>query len=227
MVLIAVEAVPAGRSPPVAVGVRISSRKRNGFGASAPLSATASSLQRRAGGSAIMPKLVKLVGPSSTLLAEGLSPLWFARSAAAGPSVRLRVCQILRLPPWRDVVVKLYTQGLLNAYYEMPRKKSKDVPEGNGPVTQDKSGLLTMEEIRRIISEATEKYFDKWTSHYGLKPEYPKEKNINQRLAGLEYEARQPRLATEANVETDKKTRKRTEGAAAADRAKKKNPVNI
>ena len=41
----------------------------------------------------------------------------------------------------------------------------------------------------------------------------------NQRLAGLEYETRQPHLATEANVETGKKARKRTEGAAAADRA--------
>ena len=42
----------------------------------------------------------------------------------------------------------------------------------------------------------------------------------NQRLAGLEHEARQPRLAMEADVETDKTTRKRTEGAPAADRAK-------
>ena len=43
----------------------------------------------------------------------------------------------------------------------------------------------------------------------------------NQRLAGLEYEARQPRLSTEeADVEPDTRTRKRTEGASAADRVK-------
>ena len=49
---------------------------------------------------------------------------------------------------------------------------------------------------------------------------------INQRLAGLKHEARQPRLATEADVEADKKICKRTEGAAGADRAKynKNNP---
>ena len=42
----------------------------------------------------------------------------------------------------------------------------------------------------------------------------------NMRLAGLEQDARQPRLATEIDVETDKKTRKRREDAGAADRAK-------
>ena len=41
----------------------------------------------------------------------------------------------------------------------------------------------------------------------------------NQRLADLEHEARQPRLAMEANVKPDTKTRKRTKDAA-ADRAK-------
>ena len=40
----------------------------------------------------------------------------------------------------------------------------------------------------------------------------------NKRLAGLEHEARRPCLATEANVEPDTRTRKRTEGASAADR---------
>ena len=41
----------------------------------------------------------------------------------------------------------------------------------------------------------------------------------NKRLAGLEHEARQSRLATEAGVEPDAKTRKCTKGASAADRA--------
>ena len=38
---------------------------------------------------------------------------------------------------------------------------------------------------------------------------------IKQPLAGLKHEARQPRLATGADVEPDIKTRKRTENAAA------------
>ena len=42
-----------------------------------------------------------------------------------------------------------------------------------------------------------------------------------QRLAGLEQGARQPRLAMEADVISDSKTGKRTEGAAAADQAKR------
>ncbi|CAM9124457.1 unnamed protein product, partial [Ascophyllum nodosum] len=42
----------------------------------------------------------------------------------------------------------------------------------------------------------------------------------NKRLASLEQDARQPRLAMEADVPADKKTRKRTEGAATAVQAK-------
>ena len=77
-----------------------------------------------------------------------------------------------------------------------------------------------MENLRRIRSEDVAKSFDKWTSHFGLKLKYPKAKSTNQRLAGREHEPWQPRLATEADVETDKKTRKRTKGAVATDRAK-------
>ena len=84
-----VKAVLAGSKPPAAGGVRISTGESHGFGASAPLSARASSVQGKAGGSAIMPKLIELIGPASTLFAEELSPC-FARSAAAS-SVRLRV----------------------------------------------------------------------------------------------------------------------------------------
>ena len=42
----------------------------------------------------------------------------------------------------------------------------------------------------------------------------------SQRLAGLEREARQPRLATEADVKPDTKTGKHTEDASSADRMK-------
>ena len=100
----------------------------------------------------------------------------------------------------------------------MPRKKSKAVAEGNGPVPHNTFGLagITMVEIRRIMSEALEKFFDKY---YGLKPGYPKEKNTDQCLASLEHDAWQPRLAKEADLKPDTKTRKRTKDVA-ADRAK-------
>ena len=44
---------------------------------------------------------------------------------------------------------------------------------------------------------------------------YEDDEKGNQRLAGLKQEARQPRLATEADVPTETKTRKRLEDAAA------------
>ena len=60
MVLIAVEAVPAGNKPPAAVGVRISTGERQSFGSSASLSTMASSLQGRAEGSVeSSPKLIR------------------------------------------------------------------------------------------------------------------------------------------------------------------------
>ena len=100
--------------PPAAVSVRISTGEIHGFGTSAPLSARASSLQRRAGGSAVTRKLIQLIGPASTLFAKELSPC-FAQSAVAS-SVRLRVLGLMtRLPPWRDVVAELHAQGPLNA----------------------------------------------------------------------------------------------------------------
>ena len=74
MFLIAVEAVLMGSKPPAAAGVRISPSERHSFGASALLSTRALSLNiRKAGGSAFMPKLIKLVGPLATG-AEELSP---------------------------------------------------------------------------------------------------------------------------------------------------------
>ena len=68
-----------------------------------------------------------------------------------------------------------------------------------------------MEEVRRIFSEVLDKHLSENTHIL---------RATNQPVAGLKHEARQPRLAAEADVETDKKARKRTEGAAAADRAK-------
>ena len=90
MVIIAAEAVPASSKPPSTVSVHISTGGRHGFGASAPLSTRASPVDfSGARDSAIVPELVKLVEPPSTL-AEELSP-FITRSAAEAPSVRLGV----------------------------------------------------------------------------------------------------------------------------------------
>ena len=51
MVVVAVKGVPAGSKPAAAVSVRISTGETHSFGAAAPLSTMASSLQGRAGGS--------------------------------------------------------------------------------------------------------------------------------------------------------------------------------
>ena len=80
-----------GSKPPAAVVVRVSKDGRHDLGAASPLSTTTSYLQGRAGGSAIMLKLVELViGPGSTRQAGKLSPC-IACTAVAAPSVRSRV----------------------------------------------------------------------------------------------------------------------------------------
>ena len=76
MVLVAVEAVPERSKLSAAVGVRISTGETHNFGAVAPLSTRASSLKGRAGGSAFVPKMIELVGPLSTFLAEEPSPFY-------------------------------------------------------------------------------------------------------------------------------------------------------
>ena len=94
----------------------------------------------------------------------------------------------------------------------MPRNLSKAVPEGNGSIPQDAYvmlGRIKLEELRRIMSERLDKAFDKPTKMT---------RRENQRLSGLEQETRRPYLATEADAPTDTKTRKRMEGAAAAER---------
>ena len=76
VVLVVVEAVPAGSKPPAAVGVRISKGERRDFGAAAPLSTRASSLEQgRAGGPVeSSPKLVRHTGSGSTWFTEQMSP---------------------------------------------------------------------------------------------------------------------------------------------------------
>ena len=74
--------------------------------------------------------------------------------------------RLLTLSPAR---VYKHTSGIVvldvKVYLEMPREKSKSkpVPEGNGPVPQDKPGLggLTMEKTRRMFSKELDNCFDR------------------------------------------------------------------
>ena len=95
----------------------------------------------------------------------------------------------------------------------MSRNWSEAVPEGNGPVPQQdefESDQPTLADVYRMMEEL----FDK----SGRKlDELTEEMRVaDQRLPSLEQDARQPRLAMEADVLADKKTRERTEGAAKA-----------
>ena len=69
MVLVAVEGLSVGSKPPAAVGERIFKGERRDLGTAAPLSTKTSSLQETAGGSAFMPKMVELFGPSRIFFA--------------------------------------------------------------------------------------------------------------------------------------------------------------
>ena len=96
------------------------------------------------------------------------------------------------------------------------RTKSKAVLKGNNYIPQDifVFGGLTMEEIDRVFAEELDKYFDRKRGHIDQRFEnMEKENKNNQRLAGLQHQAQQPRLATEADVKPDTKTFERTEGA--------------
>ena len=123
--LTAVKAMPAGSRPPAAGdSVRISTGGRyGGFGASVPL-LTKPSLMHFSGAkgsTAILPKLVKLVGPSSTLLLEELSP-FTTQSAAEAPSVRLQalVSGSTSASLARRGCRALYSRLLLNADLTLP-----------------------------------------------------------------------------------------------------------
>ena len=94
----------------------------------------------------------------------------------------------------------------------MLRKESKTVPEGNYPTPRDAYVMITREELRRVPSKSMSEAFGEFKE--GLR-------RIDQRLASLEQDARQPRLAMEASVPADKKSRERTEGAVTAVQAKR------
>ena len=85
----------------------------------------------------------------------------------------------------------------------MPRKKSATVPEGNGPISMLGGNIL--QELREVMSDMGEALNECTTKNV---------RRANQRVASLEQGARQPCLAMEADVQSDTKTRQRTEGAA-------------
>ena len=95
----------------------------------------------------------------------------------------------------------------------MPRNESEAVPVGNDAVPQQEkfgSGRPTLAEMYRMVKELFDKSdwrFEKPTEELG---------SLDQRLTGLEQDARQPRLAMKADGPADTKTRERTEGAATA-----------
>ena len=97
----------------------------------------------------------------------------------------------------------------------MPRKESVATPEGNDLIPQYVLPGITLEEdLRRIMWETWDEVCEK----NGLKkPENPKEmKATDQREGSLEQDARQPRLAMEADGPTNTRTRERTEGTLTA-----------
>ena len=80
-----------GSTPPAAVVVRISKGERHDLGVAASFTTRTLSLQERAGGSALTPKLVEVVfGLGSSRVAGKLSPC-IVCTAVAAPSVRLQV----------------------------------------------------------------------------------------------------------------------------------------
>ena len=132
MVLNAVEVVPVGSNPSVTDGVHIFIGERHGFGASAPLSTMASSLQGRAGGSVeSSPGLDRHIGLTSIRAEELLSPCFtgsaatasYARllvlmSGATSGSMARRGCRYLCSRPAKRGFVSLHPRG----HVQTPRR---------------------------------------------------------------------------------------------------------
>ena len=99
----------------------------------------------------------------------------------------------------------------------MLRKASAAVPKSNGPVPQqeefgsDESKLV---DVYRIFKERFDRRDRK------LKKLSDEMRVMSQRVSSLEQDARQPRLAMEADGQAKTNTRERTEGAATAGQAK-------
>ena len=99
----------------------------------------------------------------------------------------------------------------VEVYPNMPRNWSTTIPEGNDPVRRDEIGSdqPTLADLYRMIGEL----FDK--SDRELDEVADEMRATKKGLAGLEQDARQPRLAMEADVPSDTKTHTRMEDAVA------------
>ena len=101
---------------------------------------------------------------------------------------------------------------------------SKAVSEGNGSVLQQedfRSDQPTLANVSRLFQESFDRQLKMTKSRFGQQEkklnEFMEErKAVEQRSASLEQDARQPRLAMEANVPSETKTREHTKSAAAA-----------
>ena len=82
----------------------------------------------------------------------------------------------------------------------MPRKASKTVPEGKGPVPQKEmleSGQLTMGDVYRLLLERFDRMDDRWNKKMDKISNEMRE--MDQHLTNLEHGAPQPRLAMVAD----------------------------
>ena len=101
---------------------------------------------------------------------------------------------------------------------------SKAVSEGNGPILQQKdfrSDQPTLANVYRLFEESFDRQLKMTKNRFGQQEkklnEFMDERRaIEQRSVRLEQDARQPRLAMEANVPSETKTREHTKSAAAA-----------
>ena len=94
-------------------------------------------------------------------------------------------------------------------------------PEGNGPVPQQEefgSDQSTLADVYQLFEERFERQLKGVKSHLDkiMNELSDGMRRLDQRLAIIEQNVRQPRLAMEADVSADEKTRERTEGAATA-----------
>ena len=88
----------------------------------------------------------------------------------------------------------------------MPRKESMAVPEENGSIPlYVMPGEVTLDRLRQVMSDIRGELLRE------IKEDL---RQLDQRLAGLEHDARQPRPAMEPDGLADTKTLKHTEGAA-------------
>ena len=102
----------------------------------------------------------------------------------------------------------------------MPWKESEVIPEGNGPVHQQKqigSGQPTLEDFYQRMIEKLDKIQERLDSCIDRLDDKMRERD--QPLARQEQDARQSRLAMEADGQASTRTRERLEGAATAAQA--------